>query len=153
MQTPERGRGLEPVFVDTSALYALLDRDDENHAEADKIWAHLLERGHPLLTHNYALVETFALVQRQLGLEAVRALHQDLLPVVEILWVDQALHQAAVETLLASGGHSVSLVDWVSFVLMQRRGIRTAFAFDDDFPKEGFKMPDVNPGAGGGSRA
>lgn len=138
MRTLERGP--EPVFVDTSALYALLDRDDENHGDASKIWARLLERGHPLLTHNYVLVETFALVQRRLGVEAVRALQQDLLPVVEILWVDAALHQGAVEALLASGSRSVSLVDRVSFLLMRRRRIQTAFAFDDDFQQEGFKI-------------
>ena len=145
----ERGEAgaLEPVFVDTSALYALLDRDDENHVEASKIWACLLERERPLLTHSYVLVETFALVQRRLGLEAVRALHQDLIPVLGIVWVDQGLHlhRAAVETLMASGSRSVSLVDRVSFILMQRRGIREAFAFDDDFPKEGFKRPEVDP--------
>lgn len=86
-------------------------------------------------------VEAFALVQRRLGLEAVRALHQDLLPPVEVIWVDEALHQAAVEALLASGSRSVSLVDRVSSTLMRRRGIRTAFAFDEDFPQEGFAMP------------
>lgn len=145
MLTPEtgteRGReaeGIEPVFVDTSALYALLDRDDENHADASAIWAHLMERERPLLTHSYVLVETFALVQRRLGLEAVRALHHDLIPLLDIVWVDEALHRAAVETLLASGSQSVSLVDRVSFILMQRRGMRTAFAFDEDFSEEGF---------------
>lgn len=149
MQTPEtkRGReaeGIEPVFVDTSALYALLDRDDAHHGDATTIWAHLLEREHPLLTHSYVLVETFALVQRRLGLEAVRALYQDLIPVLDIVWVNEALHRAAVETLLASGSRSVSLVDRVSFVLMQRRGLRTAFAFDEDFSGEGFAMPTLD---------
>ncbi|MCS6936814.1 MAG: PIN domain-containing protein [Candidatus Bipolaricaulota bacterium] len=138
-------RGVEPVFVDTSALYALLDRDDHNHANASKSWARLLERGHPLLTHNYALVEAFALVQRRLGVEAVRVLQQDLLPVVEILWVDQALHQGAVEALLALGSRSVSLVDRVSFLLMRQRRIGTAFAFDDDFQQEGFKILNASP--------
>ena len=145
MQTPEAERGreaerIEPIFVDTSALYALLDRDDENHADASAIWACLLERECPLLTHSYVLVETFALVQRRLGLEAMRALHRDLIPVLDIAWVDEALHRAAVETLLASGSRSVSLADRVSFILMQRRGMRTAFAFDDDFTREGFAL-------------
>lgn len=146
MRTLERG--LEPVFVDTSALYALLDRDDQNHADARTIWARLLERGHSLLTHNYALVETFALVQRRLGVDAVRALQQDLLPVVQVLWVDQALHQGAVETLLASRSRSISLVDQVSFLLMRRQMIQTAFAFDDDFQQEGFKILNAGPGEG-----
>ena len=27
------------IFVDTSAIYALLDRDDQNHLKAKKAWA------------------------------------------------------------------------------------------------------------------
>ena len=133
----------EEVFVDTSALYALLDRDDDRHPEASRIWAHLLESGASLWTHSYVLVETFALVQRRLGPEAVRALHYDLLPVLDVVWVDEELHRLAAEALIASGSRSVSLVDRVSFILMRRRGLRTAFAFDEDFSQEGFVMPSL----------
>ncbi len=130
----------EPVFVDTSALYALLDRDDVHHAQAGADWSGLMEMGTPLFTHSYVLVETFALVQRWLGLEAVRALQQDLMPILEVIWIGEDLHRAAVEALLASRKRTVSLVDRVSFALMRQRGLRVAFAFDEDFTKEGFAI-------------
>ena len=95
--------------------------------------------GEPLLTHNYVVLETTALTQRRLGGAAVRALHEDLLPLVDVVWVDEDLHRAAVTALLAGIRRRVSLVDWVSFELMRRRGIETAFAFDRDFGVQGFE--------------
>jgi predicted nucleic acid-binding protein len=129
---------IDPVFVDTSALYAVLDRDDEHHTVANMIWKRLLRSEAPLLTHSYVLVETYALVQRRLGLEAVRALHHDVIPIFGIVWVDENIHRPAIEVLLASASRSVSLVDRVSFSVMRREGIRRAFAFDEDFEREGF---------------
>ena len=38
------------VFVDTSAFYAGIDRDDESHASARETWLRLLREGHVLLT-------------------------------------------------------------------------------------------------------
>ncbi|MBI3661133.1 PIN domain-containing protein [Candidatus Acetothermia bacterium] len=131
---------IETILVDTSALYALLDRDEAQHEQARDAWTGLMETETPLLTHNYVLVETLALTQRRLGIEAVRALHQDLLPVLDVAWVGDDLHHTAVEALLASGSRSISLVDRVSFALMRQRGIQTAFAFDDDFSREGFNI-------------
>lgn len=127
------------VFVDTSALYAVLDRDDDNHRAAAKTFPDLLDR-ESLLTHSYALVETVALVQRRLGVEAVRALEDDILPALDVWWVDESLHRAATAALLASGARDVSLVDWASFELMRRLGVREAFAFDDDFQEQGFSL-------------
>ena len=51
------------IFVDTSALYAVLDRDDANHTVARDTWESLLRSSQRLLTHNYVLLETAALVQ------------------------------------------------------------------------------------------
>lgn len=57
------------VFLDTSAVLAVLNADDEYHPEADAIWRRLLETEEPLLSSNYILVETFALAQRRLGFD------------------------------------------------------------------------------------
>ena len=58
------------IFVDTSALLALLDRDDEFHARAATV-IRSLGADDALLTHEYVIVETTALAQRRLGLGAV----------------------------------------------------------------------------------
>ena len=127
------------VFVDTSALYAVLDRDDASHPDAAEAFRDLLDR-ETLFTHGYVVVETVALVQRRLGMEAVRALVDDVLPAIELVLVDEQLHRAAVAALLAGGARDVSLVDWTSFELMRRLRIGEAFAFDEDFARQGFAV-------------
>jgi predicted nucleic acid-binding protein len=127
------------IFVDTSALLALLDRDDAFHGKAAAAFLPLAA-GEGLLTHEYVIVEATALAQRRLGLEAVRRMVDDLLPLVEIAWVDEPLHAEARAALLAAGRRTVSLVDWVSFLVMRRHGVRRAFTFDQDFAAEGFEV-------------
>ncbi len=61
------------VFVDTSAFYAVLDRDDANHSAARETWERLLRGAAVLLTSNYVLLETSTLVQHRLGVAALRA--------------------------------------------------------------------------------
>lgn len=126
-------------FVDTSALFAILDADDRNHLSAKEVWTHLLTRRADLISTNYVLVETFALVQRRLGMDAVKTLHQDIVPVLQIEWVNAVRHSAAMNEWLTVSHRQLSLVDWVSFLTMQRLNIKTAFAFDDDFEMQGFE--------------
>jgi predicted nucleic acid-binding protein len=128
------------ILVDTSAFHAVLDLDDRHHAAALATLAKLRADEIPLLTHEYVVVETTALVQRRLGLGALRRFVDDLLPLVEIAWVDEALHLEAREALLAAGRRNVSLVDWTSFLVMRRHGVRRAFTFDPDFSAEGFEV-------------
>jgi predicted nucleic acid-binding protein len=125
------------VLVDTSAFFALLDTDDRRRDQAVRTFADLRASGTSLLTHEYVVVETISLVQRRLGMDVLRGFVDDLLPLVEIEWVDPALHAEAREAMLAAGQRGVSLVDWTSFLVMRRRGIGTAFAFDDDFAAQG----------------
>lgn len=128
------------VYVDTSALYAYLVGDDPEHAAAGSAFEDLRTRDRRLHTTSYVLVETVALLQARIGLAAVRSLHEDLCPLLDVTFVDHDLHEAAATALLASGRRRVSLVDWVSFTVMRRLGMTEAFAFDDDFADHGFTL-------------
>ncbi|MCL4475843.1 MAG: PIN domain-containing protein [Nitrospirae bacterium] len=61
------------TFIDTSAFYAVLDRDDDNHQKARRLWNDVFSDDNTIVTSNYVLVESFTLIQQRLGLEAVRA--------------------------------------------------------------------------------
>jgi predicted nucleic acid-binding protein len=127
------------LFVDTSALYALMDRDDLNHESASRFWTEL-SPDEPVLTHNYVLVETSALVQRRLGMDALQALVDELTLPISTVFVDRAVHDAAVSGVLGAQLRHLSLVDAVSFEIMRRAGIHAAFAFDDHFARFGFEL-------------
>lgn len=107
------------VFVDTSAWLAVLDRDDQRHALARRIWAALLEGRHELVTSSYVLVETLALIQRRLGMEAFRVFHTDIHPLVDVIWVEGELHRSAAEQVLTANQRRLSLVDCSSFVVLK----------------------------------
>lgn len=76
------------IFADTSALYALLVRDDLMHVRAKKCFAHFSKHAVQLLSSSFVLVETLALLQRRIGLEAVQDFNARIVPLIEILWVD-----------------------------------------------------------------
>jgi uncharacterized protein len=128
------------VFLDTSALLALLDASAEGHAAASHVWRELLERDETLVTTSYVLVEAFALVQQRLGVAAVRTLAGDVLPVVDVDWVDAEAHAAGLSAFLAASQRGVSLVDCISFEAVRRRGIETVFTLDADFARQGFTV-------------
>jgi uncharacterized protein len=128
------------VFVDTSALYAILDADDAGHARVSEVWAALVNGAEPLVTGNYTLIESHALLQSRLGLAAVRLFYDAMVPVLDVLWVDEETHQAGVNAVLVAGRRRLSLVDCVSFVLMRRHGIARAFALDPHFAEQGLDV-------------
>ena len=127
------------IFIDTSAFYALLDRDDDNQETAKGAWIKILNAENALVTSNYVLVETFALLQNRLGVIAVRAFQEDILPIVNIEFVNPETHRSGTAALLASSKRKLSLVDCISFDIMRTLGIKTAFAFDDHFKEAGFR--------------
>ena len=136
------------TFVDTSALYALMDEADPMHDAADEVFRFLVE-GEPMLTHAYVVSEAAAIVQQRLGSDAVRDLLTRLLPLLDIDFVDAGLHETAVTSLVAAANRTVSLVDWTSFAFMRARGIDDVFTFDADFTAQGFRVvpPPQDPGS------
>lgn len=127
------------AFVDTSAFYALLDADDKNHEEAKFVWVLSLQQPDSLCFTNYVILETIALIQHRIGLDAVRTFVEDILPVVRVEWVTEADHAAALGLLLSTGRRQVSLVDCTSFVVARRLGVPAAFCYDAHFEQFGFQ--------------
>ena len=128
------------VFVDTSAFYAVLDRDDSNHLGAREVWERLLGQSADLLTTNYVLLEACALLQHRLGMAALRTFHEDLVPLLKVDWISEWRHQSGTEAALAAGRKKLSVVDCVSFQAMREYGVRTAFCFDAHFREQGFDV-------------
>jgi predicted nucleic acid-binding protein len=128
------------LFIDTSALLAVLDADDANHKAARSFWESSITAGDTLVSHNYVLVETSALALRKLGLEARRVLERDIVPILRVVWVTRDIHGSATSAQLAASRRSLSLVDCVSFEIMRRSGIRAAFSFDRHFKEYGYEI-------------
>ena len=128
------------IFADTSALYAVLDTDDNKHTKAKQFWEKIIKNGDVLLYHNYIQVEISILILRRLGMEAVHVFEQDIVPMLRIFWVTKEIHSAAVSAQLMANKRSLSLVDCVSFEVMRRTGVRKAFTFDRHFQDYGYEI-------------
>jgi len=126
------------VFVDTSAVLAVLNADDRYHQPAVRSWEELIASKENLTSSNYVLVEVIALLQNRFGMEAIRVFQQDVLPIIDIRWVDIEVHQRGVSALLAANRRNLSLVDCTSFEMMRQASIQRVFAFDAHFTDIGF---------------
>ena len=126
------------IFIDTSGFIAVLDMDDASHTGAAKTWMDILTSAEILVTTNYVLVETCALVQNRLGMTAIKVFQEDIVPVLRIEWIDKAVHHAAMRIMLAAVSKKLSLVDCVSVGTMRLLGITTAFTLDKHFEEQGF---------------
>lgn len=131
---------MEKIFVDTSALYALISIRDQDMKLAAKTWEEALQREDVLYTNNYVLVECFALIQSRLGLEFVRALQTNIVPFLHLDWIAEQQHVSSVNNVLTANRRQLSLVDCSSFESMRRLGIDTVFTFDEHFHEQGFNV-------------
>lgn len=128
------------VYVDTSAFLAVLNADDHAHPPARQRWQQLIESSQPLFCNNYVLVETMAVLQSRLGMEAVIAFQNDVKPILTVLWIDEDLHQRALSALLAARRRRLSLVDCASFESMRLMGLQQVFTYDMHFEEQGFEV-------------
>jgi predicted nucleic acid-binding protein len=125
------------LFVDSSGILALIDRDDPAHAAI--VVAFERGRREPLVTHAYVIVETLAVARRRYGPVVAADLIDRVIPALDVAPVDAELHSGAMAALRESVESSVSLVDRTSFAFMRREGIERAIALDGDFRTAGFE--------------
>lgn len=125
-------------LVDTSAVYALIDRDDTYHRKAVSLLRSLPRRGlKPLLT-NFIVAESHALLLSRLGAGIARDwLLRQIWPVERVTPEDE---EKAREIIRKYTDKSFSYTDATSFAIMERLGIKEAFAFDPHFRQYGLKL-------------
>jgi len=124
--------------VDTSAIYALLDRSDANHSKAADILKKLRAAGDTVVVTNFVVAETHALILAKLGHALARAWLTGLCWPVERVTVED--EKRAREIICAYEDKSFSYTDAATFAVMERLGINKAFAFDKHFIQFGFVL-------------
>ena len=128
------------IFIDTSAFLAVLNASDQFHPAAIQSWDEMLASDAALFSSNYITLETTTLLQHRFGIESVRLFESDILPIIEIAWVDEAIHRQGMSAILVANRRSLSLVDCTSFEVMRQVGLDTVFTFDLHFREQGFNI-------------
>ena len=126
------------VFVDTSGIFALLVKNDSKHSKAKESFNRFAQNKALLYSSSFVMVETTALLHRRIGLDAVRDLNTKILPLLEIIWTDKEWYAKAIQRLFLQSHKNISLVDCLSFEIMESLGISLAFSFDKQFEEMGF---------------
>ncbi|MDK2816595.1 MAG: uncharacterized protein PWR22_1224 [Moorella sp. (in: firmicutes)] len=126
------------VLIDTSAIVAILNRADENHSHALDLMQKAKKQGIKLFMTNFLVGETYATLLSRIGLYAAREwLINNDIPVIRATAKDE---QEAKGIILRYKDKDFSYVDAISFAVMKRFKMSTAFAFDDHFKQFGFKL-------------
>ena len=119
------------VLWDSSAILALLDADDADHARAVAVAREIASEARPSFVTNYIEAEAHALLLRKLGRTIARQwLLTGGLPVVRALPAEE---QKAREILARHADRDWTLCDAISFAVLEGRRVGRAFTFDHHF--------------------
>lgn len=128
------------LLADTSALLALVMRNDQHHRAAVAFL-----RGRP--EARFVLSELiFSELVTRVRARATAAVAVDLATGLlhsrrfQMLVVDEDVLGGALERMRRFADKRLSLTDCASFALMERLGLEAAFTFDRDFRECGYRM-------------
>lgn len=131
---------MKTVFVDTGAFFALIVSEDVHHKRAQSLFERASAERWTLVTTNAVMFETYALLLarsrpgRDNALRFLDVIQTDAYRVERVRRVDE---ERAIALLRKHTDKGYSLCDALSFVVMERRGIDQAIAFDRHFREYG----------------
>jgi predicted nucleic acid-binding protein len=129
------------VFVDTSGLYALVEKKDAHHIAAREVVANLVRGGKTLVATDYIVAETLNLANARSGAHvAVRVM--DLLEQsagIRIEWIGPDRFDATKTFFRKYSDHGYSFTDCSSFVVMRELRLPKALTSDAHFSEAGFE--------------
>jgi len=129
------------LFVDTSAYFALLDRDDANHSQALAVRDRLIPEGRSHFTTSFVLAETHALLLNRLSRDIATKFLRDMeQSATTLVWATPADVQHAKAIIYQYDDKDFSLTDATSFAVMERLRIPYTFTFDRHFSQYGLSV-------------
>lgn len=130
------------VLIDTWALLALINRDDQWHEPALELSRELHARSRPLLTTEWILAEFLGGASRPplrpLAIQGVQQLRTS--PRVEVVPASSNDWEEGFQLYQARQDKSWSLIDCISILLCQRRGVLDIFTGDRHFEQAGLRV-------------
>ncbi|MBI5179795.1 MAG: PIN domain-containing protein [Nitrospirae bacterium] len=134
----------ENIFIDTSAWFALADKDDAYHKKAASIYPSLLKSHTSLVTSNLIIAESYILILKELGHDAAINFLEGIKtsPRIFKIYSNEEIETDAEEILAKYDDHDFSYADAVSFAIMKELKIKKAFCFNKHFLTAGLeKIP------------
>ena len=126
------------TFVDTGPLLALHRRNDQYHAEAVRLWP---LQSAPVVTSNHVMDELATalgrLVNYRFAADCLELLYVD--AEITVVQSTRADEEQALRWMRKYADQRVGFTDGISFAIMRRLRITTAFTFDRHFRLAGFR--------------
>lgn len=130
----------DAVFIDTSYVYALINRQDQWHEKAVHWRLKIKKEERPLMTSEFILAEIAdglsAVKFRRAAVQVINILQIN--PLVKIIPATSNLFLQALKLYEQRPDKNWGLTDCASFVVMTENNITEALTTDDHFRQAGF---------------
>ena len=125
------------IFVDTGFFYALASAKDPDHDRVVEVFETFRNQRLPdvLLTTNHVVFETIQLARGRRGHAMAVSIGKELYrqKLARIHWVSPQEEKAAFDYMIKYKDQEYSLVDCLSFAVMEKFGMNEALAVDSHF--------------------
>lgn len=135
-----------PIYVDTSGFYAYACADDGLHKQVKEVFKKLAAEQERIITSSYVLCEVMGLMLKRLGFSVLKDFVDDVLPIVDIIWIGEEEHAAGWQLMQSKPKRKLTIVDATGIAVMRKERLRKCVALDAEFVREGFEvLPKIAP--------
>ena len=131
---------MKPFYIDTSAFYAYLVRNDRYHQPVATCLTSAVSEGRALFSSSLVLGEILGLLQFRHGLEAASRFMTDVYPLVRWRWIDAPLFDSIWRLVREENRRNLAVVDASAVVCIRERPGSVCVAVDDDLRRFEFDV-------------
>lgn len=133
---------MNPVFLDTSGIIAVVNTDDQWHTTAESVWQDLIQAKLPLVTTSLVLIEMGDGLSR-IGYRGLAVELRDRLLAssrIEVIQTTAGDEDRAWKLFRQRHDKEWGMTDCVSMIVARDRAAREVFSTDHHFQQAGFQI-------------